>query len=105
IDELLHIIDAAGDGDDRIMLGHNEAILAKRAIAAIGAVAAAPELIAVALIPIAFRVAAVGSLSRCGRLNPRLRHELLALPLSFLQIKLAELRDVFGANAEAKSAG
>ena len=85
--------------------GNTMQILAERAVAAIGAVAAAPELVAVALVPVALRVAAVGGLPGGGRFDPRGGHELLALPLAFLQIQLAEPRDVLGADAQAVAAG
>src|SRR5215510_14289971 len=55
----LHITQTARDGDDRVLLRQNNAILAERAVAAICAVAATPELIAIALIPVAPGITAV----------------------------------------------
>src|SRR5258706_184851 len=96
----LHIFDAAGDGHDGVLVGHDEAILAEGAVAAIGVVPAAPELETVALIPIALRVAAVGGLFGGGHRDPFRGEQLLAIPAAVLQIKLAELGDVLGADAQ-----
>ena len=85
--------------------GMHDAELPERPIAPIGAVAAAPELVAVALIPIALRVAAVGGLPRGGRLDPRCGDELLPVPFPLLEVELAELGDVLGADAQAVAAG
>src|SRR5262249_368536 len=75
------------------------------AVAAEGAVAASPELVAVALVPVARRAAAVGRLPRGRRLDPLRGDELLALPLAFLVQELAELRDVLRSNAQAVATG
>src|SRR5262245_66184107 len=66
--------------------------------------AAAPELVAVALVPVALGVAAVRRLARRGRLDPGLGQELLALPLPLLKVNLTETGDVLGADAEPVSA-
>ena len=95
----------AGDGDHRVLLGQHDAVLAERPVAAVGPVPAPPELVAVALVPVALRVAAVGRLPGGGRLDPRRGHELLALPLALLQVELAELGDVLGADAQPVAAG
>src|SRR5215510_15657986 len=59
IQNRLHVKQTARDGDDRVLLRQNNAILAERAVAAICAVAATPELIAIALIPVASGITAV----------------------------------------------
>src|SRR5262245_57246577 len=59
IQNRLHVTQTARDGDDRVLLRQNNAILAERAVAAICAVAATPELIAIALIPVAPWITAV----------------------------------------------
>ena len=99
-----HVLRAAGDRDDRVLLGHHDAELAERAVAAVDAVAAAPELVAVALLPVALRVAAVRHLARRGRLDPRGGQQLPPLPLALLQVELAEARDVLGPHAQAEAA-
>src|SRR5205823_2347037 len=99
VENRLHVSYTARDGDYRVLLGEHNAELAERSISAIGIVAATPKLVAVALVPVAFGIAAVGRLSAGGCIYPRLRHELLSLPLALLQIELAKAGDVFGANA------
>ena len=101
----LHVLDAAGDGDHGVLLGQHDAVLPEGPVAAIGAVAAAPELVAVALVPVAFGIAPVGGLPRGGRLHPGRGDKLLALPLALLQVELAEPGDVLGADAQAETAG
>src|SRR5262245_19710286 len=55
----LRITQTAREGDDRVLLRKHDAILAERAVAAIGAVAATPELISIALFPVAPGITAV----------------------------------------------
>src|SRR5882724_7964806 len=98
----LQIANAAGDGDDCVLFWQNDAELTVRAVAAKSAVATAPELITVTLIPIALWVTAVCNLKRRRRLDPRLGNQLLPLPLPFLQVEQSKTRDVFCANAESK---
>src|SRR5262245_26688187 len=59
IQNRLHIPQSAGDGDHRVLLRQHYAISAERAVAAIGAVAATPELITIALIPVAHGTTAI----------------------------------------------
>lgn len=66
--------------------------------------AASPELEAVALIPIAVGVASVGGLFGGGEGDPIGGDELFAVPLSFLEVELAEFGDVFGADGESITA-
>ncbi len=61
---------------------------------------AAPELVAVALLPVAVRVAAIGHLPSGGSADPGCRDQLLPLPFPLLQVELAKLGDVFGANEQ-----
>jgi hypothetical protein len=75
----LHVFGSAGDGDDSILGGHDDAELAKRSIASITTMAAAPELVTVALLPIAVRIAAVGGLAGGGHLDPGSRDQELAI--------------------------
>src|SRR5258708_993343 len=63
-----------------------------------------PELIAIALFPVAFRRTAIRGLSRGGQFHPRGGDELLTVPFSFLQVKLPESRNVLGATAESVAA-
>ena len=100
----LHILDAAGDGDDGVVLGEDDAVLAEGAVAAVGVVAAAPELVSVALVPIAGGAAAVGGLAGGGGGDPGFGEKLFAIPVSFFEIKLAEFGDVFGADVQAEAA-
>ncbi len=67
IEHRLHVGVATGPHEHRILLGHDDDELAERAIAAVGAVAAAPELVAVALLGVDR-----GSLAgcRCRRARP-----------------------------------
>src|SRR5262245_53945517 len=65
---------------------------------------AAPELVAITLIPIALRAAAGGCLLRRRGFDPRGGNQLLAFPLALLQIKLPELRDVLRADVQTPAA-
>jgi hypothetical protein len=100
----LHVFDATGDRHHRVLLWHNEAILSERAVTAIGVVPAAPELETVTLVPIAIRIAAVGRLLCRGHRHPFRREQWFAVPAAALQVKLAELRDVLRAHAQAVTA-
>ena len=59
IQHRLHVLHSARDGDHGILLGQDDAELAEGPVAAEGPVPATPELVAVALVPIALGVAAV----------------------------------------------
>src|SRR6185295_3378344 len=74
--------------------------LAEGPVAPIEAVTAAPELIAVTLLPVAGRAATVRDLARGGRGNPGRRHQRLPAPLPLAEIELAEAGNVFGRHLE-----
>ena len=80
-------------------------ILAKGAVAAVGVVPAAPELVAVAHAPVggALRVAVVRMGGR-GLGDPRCRHRLLARPDAALQVHLAKAGDVLELDMEPGAA-
>src|SRR5262249_1170658 len=100
VEHRLHILHAAGNGDDGVLLGQDDAVLPERAVAAESAVTTAPELVAVTLVPVASRTAAVRGLTCGGCLDPVRGNEDLVVPLPFLQVELTEPRDVFGADAQ-----
>src|SRR5271165_3594688 len=94
----LHAGALAGDRDDRVLLGHDNSVLPKRAIAAEGVVPAAPKLVAIALVPIAltfqpFQIRSAWLLNlECRRLfDPVSRQYLASIPQALLQVKLAKL--------------
>src|SRR4030095_7516515 len=60
----LHILYAAGNGQNGVLLWKNEAELAESAVASIGIMAAAPELKAVSLFPIALWIRGILKLCR-----------------------------------------
>ena len=64
----------------------------------------APELETISLIPIAPRIAAVRGLLRRGHRHPFRREQGFAIPTAALQKKLAKLRDVLRAHAQAVTA-
>ena len=108
----LHIADLGVDRDDRVLLRHDDHVLAERAIAAVGVVTAAPELIAVALQPVVLRIRARGlggrgllDFERRRFRDPRRGQKLAALPDALLQIELAEFRERLGRHAQAPAAG
>src|SRR5262249_7176311 len=82
-------------GHDGVLIRHHDAELAERAVSPVAVISTSPELIAVALIPIALGIAAVGDLLGSRHLNPVARHQLLAVPLAALQVQLSELGNVF----------
>jgi hypothetical protein len=100
----LHVARPAGDGHHGILNRHHDAELAEGSVSAIDAVTTTPELVAVALVPIALRVAAVGGLAQRGRFDPLRRDQALALPHPFLKVELAEARDVLRRHAEPEAA-
>src|SRR5439155_11258258 len=97
----LHVFDAAGDRHDGILVRHDKAILPEGAVAAISIVTTAPELETVTLIPIALWIAAIGRLLPGGHGDPFGWDQLLAVPTALLQVKLAELRNILCAHAQA----
>ena len=104
VQHLLHVAEAGGDGDDHILIGHHDAVLAERAIAAIRIVTAAPELVAVSLRPVdvfIFRIVAVHA-RRFG--HPFAGNDLLLIPDAALQIQLAEMGDVLGRDVQTPAA-
>ena len=103
----LHIGHATGDRQDRILVGHDDAILAECAIAAIAVVSAAPELVTIALLPVRIVVqivAPIRDLFAGGRFDPAFGNQLLAVPQTFLQIELTELGDVLSLDAQPPAA-
>src|SRR5690348_12735949 len=96
IQNRLHIAGTAGDGDDSVLARHNDTILTESTVTSVGAVPAAPELVAIALIPIAFWITAVGCLDFGGRLDPTLGNDFFAIPFSFLKIELTEFGNILG---------
>ena len=73
--------------------------LAEGPVAPVGPVAAAPELEAVALFPVADWVAAVGALAGRGLGDPGGGQQPAALPHALLEVQLAEAGDPFGCDA------
>src|ERR1035437_5395186 len=101
----LHFVGAGRDREHGILLRHDDAELAVPPVAAIKARPAAPELIAVTLLPVTLGIAAVRGLTGGGFLDPCRREELLAAPLSLLQIELAELGDILSAETQPPATG
>jgi hypothetical protein len=99
----LEVAGVGGVNNHRVLVGNDDAELATRAVAAKGIVGAAPELEAVTLLPVdadfGMRFLIVGNLLAGCLFNPFLRNQLLAVPLSFLQVELAKFGDVFGADS------
>src|ERR1022692_3500080 len=104
VQDALQVSSAAGDGHHRILFGHDDAKLSEGSVPAITSMTAAPELITVTLLPVARRVAAIGSLAGGGRLDPCGRDQLLTVPFAFLQVKLAQAGDVFGPDVQSRAA-
>jgi len=104
VQHALHVADAGGDGDDHVLIGHDDAVLAEGAVAAVGVVPAAPELITVALFPVCVFVARVVAVRARGFGDPGGGNDLAAVPFPILQIELAEVSDVLGRDVEAPAA-
>ncbi len=100
VEDGLHVLHAARDGDDHVLRRQDEAILAERAIAAERPVPRAPELVAIALVPVAGRVGAVRGLPAGRGVHPGRREQLTALPLALLQIQQAQSCHRLGAQVE-----
>jgi len=114
IDHSLHVERAARDRDDRVERRDDDAELAECAVAAKRIVAAAPELVGIALVPVTVLFELSEILPRSGRrldlearrlLDPLARQQLLAIPAALLQIELAEFRDRVGRRAKPPAAG
>ncbi|HPN71026.1 MAG TPA: hypothetical protein PLZ32_15970 [Saprospiraceae bacterium] len=80
---LTHVPTFAVDGKDRIVLGHDDAILAVSTVATIEAGLAAPKLITITLTPVAVIVLR-WSLFFGRFLDLAFRNQLFALPITFL---------------------
>src|SRR5690606_25973992 len=94
VHDRLHVAHAAGDRHDSVVLGKNDAVLAKSTVSTVQAVTCPPELETIALVPVARGLASVGGLPRGRHLDPGCRQQPPSLPLSLLQVEEAELRDV-----------
>ena len=112
IELALHARALAGDRDDRVLLREHDGELSERAVAAERLVLAAPELIAISLEPVILRVGAgrlggrrLLDLEGGGFLDPFRGQNFAAFPGAFLQIELAEFREIFGAHAQPPAAG
>ena len=105
VEHLLHVADATGDGDDRLLLGQHHAVLTERSIAAVRPVSAPPELVPVALVPIAGRVAAIGGLAGGRFVNEGGGNQLPTAPFAPLQVELPKGGDVFSPDAQAIAPG
>ena len=100
----IEYIDAPRDGKDGILFRHDDAVLAEHPVSPVRAMPAAPELIAVALRPIALRAGDRPD-PRGRRLrNPGFREQSSALPDAPLQIELAEARDLLGGETQPDAA-
>ena len=105
VDHGLHVGDSRSYGEHGILLGQHDAELPERAVAAVGVVLAAPELITVTLRPVVARgVVAVLGVQCGGIVHPLGGNHLPPLPVAALEVELAELRDVFRRDAETEAA-
>src|ERR1044072_3515769 len=113
-----HVRGMAGDNDDEIPTRYDDAELSVGSVAAICAVPAAPQLVAVAVVPIAADIQTIDCLLQrlclspndvpgrgrlpgpARRIDPLLRQELTTFPLPPLQIELAEFRHRFRREAQ-----
>ncbi len=95
IELALEIAVVGGHDDDGVLFGEDDAELSGSAVASIGSVAALPELVAVALVPVWISLV-VFDLFAGGFFDPFCWDELLAFPFAFLKKELAEFGDVFG---------
>src|SRR5438132_1610470 len=94
IEDGLQIPNTTGDGDVRIFVRQDEAELTKGAVAAIAIMLATPKLIAIALLPIDVGAGVIARLFGGRRSYPFAGDQLLALPISLLQIELAEVGNI-----------
>src|SRR5256885_1834428 len=100
----LHIARIRSKGDHGILLRQHHTELAVRAVAAVRAMAAAPKLKTIPLVPIPGGIAAVGALFRGGLFDPGGGNKLVTFPQPLLEIKLPELRNVLSSNVQAEPA-
>src|ERR1035437_3036748 len=104
----LEVAGIGRDGNHRILVAYHGAELATGTVTAKRIMGATPELKAISLLPIngdlGVGILVIRDLLARGLFDPFFRDQLLALPLSLLQIKLAELRDVFRAKLKAIAA-
>ncbi len=70
VEFVLHVFGVGGEDDDGVLFREDDAELAEGTVAAVGVVAAAPELEAVALGPVAVGFIAVRDLSGGGLIDP-----------------------------------
>src|ERR1700759_3512080 len=101
----LHIPHPTDDGQQRLLFGHDYAILAEGAIATVAMVPTSPELIAIPDRPVGvgLGVAVIGM--RTGRLfYPFLRQDAFSIPHPLLKIHLTETGDVLCLDVQAGSA-
>src|SRR5262245_40403616 len=98
IEHGLHIPNSTRDRQDCVMLGHHDAVLAKSSVASESVVSASPELISVALRPVARTAIAIRDLLAGRFFDPWAWHKLLAVPFPFPQIELPEASDIFRPN-------
>ena len=95
-----HVTDTAGHRDDRVLFGQDDAELPEGTITPVGSVATSPELVAIALLPVVARIAAIGDLFGRGGPDPVFGEQSPSVPQSALQVELPELGDVFGADPQ-----
>ena len=82
----LHVTCTCRDGNNSILLRHDDTELAKGAVSAIDLMAAAPELISVALRPVAVTAVAIGDLLAGRLIDPLLINDPHTVPEPLLQI-------------------
>src|SRR5690606_1592243 len=111
IDFLLHVGGFRREHDDNFLLRNHDNKLSVGTISAERIVPRPPELITIALKPVAgithrlCRRRCLHDLSCCRRGNPFFWQNSPAVPLAIIQIKLSELRHSFRLNTQSPSAG
>src|SRR5262249_35320820 len=100
-----HVTDAARDRNHGVLLWNHDAVLAEGAVAAKRVVAAAPELVAVALVPVASRGRPVRGLSSSRFFDPSSGNKLLPVPSTLLQVQLSKSGDFLGPRHETIGTG
>ncbi len=101
IENLLHVAESSSNGDDSVLSRQDDAKLTEGAVTAVSAVATAPELEAIALLPIRISRGTVIDLEGGSLLDPVARNKLLTAPHSFLEIELTKASDVSSGKAES----
>src|SRR5579884_590802 len=104
IQNTLHIVRSARHGKNCIVLRHDNAKLPKRTISAIDIMSAAPELEAIALIPIVVGIVSIGYMLSGGLFYPRFRHDSLPVPYPTLQIELTKFREIHRSQSQSSPA-